>query len=265
MSAQSPNPSGLATKILPLVRAVVLAIAAGAAFFGILVIITLARSPVGGIFVNLANLLLATNTVQAMWYVTRAAGLTAYLLLWLSTAWGLAVSSKIFDRMLHRSFTYDFHQFISLLAVGFLVLHIAVLSVDKFLPFSVAQILVPFISPYRPLWVGIGVIGFYLILVVTVTFYMRSQIGMKAFRAIHILSLVGYLSGLVHAYYSGTDSPLLATRLIYAGTLLVVVFLFTYWIILRLASRRPSREAKTAPLPAQARPALNTQQKNRAR
>ena len=63
--------------------------------------------------------LFATNSVQTMWYVTRAAGLTAYLLVWLSTVWGLGVSSKIFDPVLQRVFTYDFHQFLSLLAIGF--------------------------------------------------------------------------------------------------------------------------------------------------
>src|SRR5512135_2963242 len=99
--------------------------------------------------------LFAANSVQIWWYITRAAGLIAYLLLWLSTAWGLAVTSKIFDPLLQRHYTYDFHQFISLLAIGFLILHISVLVLDHYLPFSVFQVLVPFTSSYRPLWVGV--------------------------------------------------------------------------------------------------------------
>jgi predicted ferric reductase len=173
--------------------------------------------------------LFATDTVQLMWYVTRASGLTAYLLLWLSTAWGLAVSSKILDAVLHRSFTYDFHEFLSLGALGFTAIHVGVLLFDRYLPYNLAQILVPFISPYRPFWVGVGVIGFYLSLLVTITFYIRSRIGMKTFRAIHGLSLVAYLAVTFHSFFAGTDSPLVSVMGLYAGTFIVIVFLLAYW------------------------------------
>ena len=73
-----------------------------------LVVATLAlQTPTTGSISTFLQWAFATNSVQTMWYITRAAGMTAYLLFWLSTAWGLAVSSKILDNMLHRSFTYD--------------------------------------------------------------------------------------------------------------------------------------------------------------
>lgn len=192
----------------------------------------IAQSGVGQALVLFANWLFAIQTVQSLWYVTRAAGIVAYLLLWLSMVWGLAVPSKIFDNVLQRAFTFEYHQFLSLLAIGFIFLHVAVLLVDQFLPFTVAQILVPFIAPYRPAWVGIGVIGFYLILLVTITFYLRSRIGMRAFRLIHVLSLVSYLGALVHSFFSGTDSTLPAAQIMYAGTFLVIVFLTAYWFLI---------------------------------
>ena len=177
------------------------------------------------------NALFAVDSVQMWWYITRSAGIIAYLLLWFSTAWGLAVSNKILDPILHRMFTFDFHQFTSLIAIGFLILHISVLTFDRYLPFTWAQVLIPFIAPYRALWVGIGVIAFYLTILVTFTFYIRSRIGMRTFRTIHALSLVAYLGATLHGLYAGTDSPLLAAQLMYKGTLLVVVFLSVYWII----------------------------------
>jgi hypothetical protein len=120
---------------------------------------------------------LALNTDAGLWYVTRAAGLLAYLLLWLSTVWGLAIASKIFDPLLHRAFTFDAHEWLSLLALGFTILHVGVLLGDVYLPFSLAEILIPFVAPYRPFGVGLGIIGFYLTLLVTVTFYLRSRIS----------------------------------------------------------------------------------------
>ena len=183
------------------------------------------------------NALFAIDSVQMWWYITRSAGIIAYLLLWFSTAWGLAVSNKIFDPILHRMFTFDFHQFISLLAIGFLILHISVLTLDHYLPFTWAQVLIPFIAPYRALWVGIGVISFYLIVLVTVTFYMRKRIGMRTFRTIHVLSLIGYLGATLHGLYAGTDAPLLAMQIMYKGTLLVIVFLLAYWFVAALQQK----------------------------
>jgi methionine sulfoxide reductase heme-binding subunit len=201
--------------------------------------------------------LFATDSVQVMWFITRAAGLTSYLLLWLSVALGLGVSSKIFDRILHRSFTFDFHEFLSLTSIGFIALHIGVLFFDRYLPYSLAQVVVPFLSPYRPLWVGIGVITMYLIVLVTVTFYLRAKIGMKAFRAIHGLSLVAYLGVTLHGLFAGTDSSLNSVLGMYAGTFLVVVFLGAYWIYtvveknyLKSLAGQPARQANQIAKPS---------------
>ena len=196
---------------------------------------------------SIVNGLFSLDSVQLWWYVTRSAGIIAYLLLWFSTAWGLAVPSKLLDPLLDRSFTFDFHQFISLLSIGFMVLHILVLTLDRYLPYSAWQILIPFLSPYRPLWVGIGVIAFYLILLVTVTFYLRSWIGMRAFRAIHILSLAGYLGATLHGLYAGTDSVLPAMQLLYQGTGLVIIFLTVYWLFLKLTQKREARRPEVKP------------------
>ncbi len=209
-----------------------------------LVVATLVlQTPGASSLASFLNFAFATNSVQTMWYITRAAGMTAYLLFWLSTAWGLAVSSKILDNLLHRSFTYEFHQFLSLLAIGFTGLHIVVLMFDRYLPYSLAQVLVPFISPYRPFWVGLGVIGLYLTLLVTITFYMRGRIGMKAFRVIHVFSLLAFLGVLVHSVMSGTDSSLSSVLLLYAGTFLVTIFLMMYWIYYSVQKNRKKKVA----------------------
>jgi predicted ferric reductase len=208
-----------------------------------LVVWLVAQFPVGARVGELVRWLLATNSPQTSWFITRSAGFVAYLLLWFSTVYGLAVSSKIFDSLLHRAVTFDFHEFLSLLAIGFVLLHVGVLTVDHYMPYSIAQILVPFLSPYRPLWVGIGVIAFYLVLLVSVTFYIRSRIGLRTFRIIHLVSFAGYLGSAVHGLFSGTDSPLPMVQLMYVGTFLVVVFLTTYWLVM-LGARPKGKHAE---------------------
>jgi predicted ferric reductase len=184
------------------------------------------------------------NKVQAWWYVTRAAGLTGYLLIWLSMVWGLAVSSHILQPVLESAFAYDFHEFLSWAGLAFVGLHVTVLMLDKYLTFSLAQVLIPFLDSYRPLWVGLGVISSYVLLLVTVTFYLRKQLGSGLFRGLHVLSLVGYVGATAHGLWAGTDSALGVTRILYAGSFLVVVFLTAHWLVLKWLSARERRAAE---------------------
>lgn len=178
------------------------------------------------------------DTVQSMWYITRAAGLVAYVLLWLSMVWGLLVSSKIIDPLVQRGSSFDFHQVLSLLSIAFIVLHIIVLMFDQYMPYTLAQILVPFTSPYRPGWVGVGVIALYLTLIVSVTFYIRRWIGQKAFRTIHYLSLIAFAGSAFHGLFAGTDSPLWTVQAMYLFTSLTVVFLTVYRIAVSLPRKQ---------------------------
>src|SRR5512141_1257265 len=147
--------------------------------------------------------------------------------------WGFAIPSKILQPALEGTFAYDFHEHLSLMGLGFIVLHVVVLMFDKYLPFSIFQILIPFIDTYRPLWVGLGIISFYILLLVTFTFYLRQQIGVKAFRSIHLFSLLGYYGTTLHGLFAGTDSALPVTMVLYAGTFLIVLFMTVYWLFMR--------------------------------
>jgi predicted ferric reductase len=211
-----------------------------------------AMTPVGQSLGSYLRFLFALDSLQIWWYVTRASGIIAYLLLWFSTILGLAVTSKYLDGMLDRLFTYDFHEFISLLSVGFTLVHVIVLMLDLYMPYSLAQILVPFISPYRPFWVGVGVIAFYIILLVTITFYLRNRIGTRAFRAIHVLSLLGYIGVTLHGYFSGTDTALPSMQILYEVSGLAVLFLTVYWLVL-LGLRNAEKHHQAAAIVAQKR------------
>ncbi|HEY9152689.1 MAG TPA: hypothetical protein VIN60_07380 [Anaerolineales bacterium] len=250
LSAKNSKDDGIVDKII---RGLFLA--ALLLFFGTLMMafVLVLQTPAGSSVSQALNSLFALDSVQMWWYVTRAAALTGYLLMWLSMAWGLAIANKILSPAIEGTFTYDFHEFLSLLGIGFIILHVAVLYFDRFLPFTVIQTLIPFIDSYRPFWVGLGIIGFYLFLLVAITFYMRKSIGMQAFRAIHALSLVGYLGATLHGLFAGTDSALWMTQLLYAITFIVIVFLTAYWLIILGLNRREKAEAAAKAAAAQRR------------
>lgn len=216
----------------------------GAALLGALGYIIFRFLPIGQSVANLFSYLFATNTTHTTWYITRAAGWIAYFLLWFSMVWGLAIPTKFFEKFLSPTFAVDFHEYLSLLAIGFVILHVSVLLIDQYLPFTLVQILVPFMSTYRPLWVGLGVIGAYLSALVTITFYLRKKIGQKRFKSIHTLSIFGYLGVILHAFFSGSDSSLAVAQLIYLATFLVVLFLTAYWLV---RSRQMKQEKSERP------------------
>lgn len=234
-----------------MLKSLLLLFVAGGSFAILLLLVWFLNSSLGASSAQTLTSLFSTDSVQAWWYITRAAGLTGYFLIWLSMVWGLALAAKIFHPVVDNAQSYDFHEFLSLLGLGFILLHAIVLLFDHFLPFNIFQVLIPFISSYRPLWVGLGVIGMYLLLLVTVTFYLRKRIGAETFRALHVFSLVGYLGATLHGLFAGTDSGLAITRILYVGTFLITLFLTVYWFVMkRLNQPKPAVSTPARKLPA---------------
>jgi predicted ferric reductase len=169
-----------------------------------------------------------TGHTSAYWYMARAGGIIAYLLMWLSVVWGLLLSTKITARLIPPSLAYGLHEFVSIMAVIFAVLHSVVLLGDKYINFNILHLVVPFTATYEPVWTGMGTVGFYLITAMTTSFYVRKQIGQKVWRKLHYFTFLAFGLVLVHGLMAGTDTPLPIIRLMYLGTGAGVLFLTYY-------------------------------------
>lgn len=163
---------------------------------------------------------------KAFWYLARASGLAAYLLLWLSLAFGLIVSNKLARLWNGGPAAVDLHQFTTWLAVAFMLLHALILLGDHFVRATLAQVLTPFAyAGYQPVWVGFGQIGFYLTLIVGASFYVRKRIGYRTWRTLHYLSFVIYSLLLAHGIFAGTDTSTPAVATMYFASGIAVYFL----------------------------------------
>ena len=80
--------------------------------------------------------------------------------------------------------------------------------------------------------VGLGIIGLYLMIITSATFYTIRRTGMKNFRRIHYLTYVAFIVALAHSVVAGTDTAAMAA--VYGVTGLMVAFLTIY----RLAAVR---------------------------
>ena len=215
----------------------------------IVVLGLLAMALGAGLGAVVSSVSLSDVSNQVFWYVSRAAGLTAYLMLFVNMVLGLAVKTKVLNSLLARWRSFDLHQFTALLALGLLALHVFSLLGDQFVGFSVPQLFVPFASSYRPLPVTLGIIALYALAVITVTFYIRDRIGQKAWRSIHYVSFVAFYVALLHGVYSGTDSVEVWAKLMYFASGLVVALLTT-WRFLEAGKPVPEKQARRAPIGA---------------
>jgi hypothetical protein len=146
------------------------------------------------------------NVNHTFWYISRASGLTAYVLLVLTVCFGLLVRTRVMDWLMARWRWFDLHQFTALLALGFIALHIFSLLGDQFIGFRLDQLFIPFTSSYRPIWTAFGIFSLYLTLVVVGSFYARRLIGYGAWRAIHYVTFGVFLLALLHGLLSGSDT-----------------------------------------------------------
>ncbi len=167
-------------------------------------------------------------TANTFWYLSRAAGLSAYVMLCVNVALGLALSRPLLGRFAVKWRVFDLHQFTGLLLVALLGLHVLALLGDRYIGFTLPQLLVPFLSSYRPVEIALGVLAFYLTLVVTFTFYIRQRIGQRVWRLIHYGSFGVFALSLLHGILSGTDTGTVWALVIYAGSALAIGWL-TWW------------------------------------
>jgi hypothetical protein len=168
------------------------------------------------------------------WYLSRAAGFTAYLLLFASVALGIAIGTRLADRIAKRNAIFDLHRFTTILALAFALFHVYVLLGDSFFNFNVWQLSLPFISPYRTWQTAVGVFALYALGLLILSFYVRKFIGYRTWRAVHFTTFVMFAGVALHGIAAGTDTGQVWARLIYittgAATLGLVIYRVQYRI-----------------------------------
>ena len=166
---------------------------------------------------------------KAYWDLARSSGIAAYLLMWLSVAFGLIITNRMARVWPGGPTAFDLHQFASLLGLAFAVFHGLILLGDQFIGFTLPQILIPFASVnYKTVWVGLGQTAFYGLIPITFSFYFRRQISASVWRAIHYGSFIAFSMITVHGLLAGTDTANPVMLGVYAMTGLSVVALTLY-------------------------------------
>lgn len=176
---------------------------------------------------------------KAYWYLSRSSAMVSYALLWLSMVFGLLMTSRVARAWPGGPVTFDLHQHASLLGLAFALFHALILMGDGYVQSTLQQVLVPFAyKGYNPTWVGLGQVGIYVMTIISLSFYVKGQIGRTAWKLIHILSFATFALALVHGIWSGTDSGLIWIKGFYWFTGGSVIFLTVFRILMSFAHRK---------------------------
>lgn len=176
------------------------------------------------------------------WFVIRASGLVAYGMLAASVVWGLLLSSGLFGRAIKAKGLTYMHEALAIAGLLATATHMVFLTLDEFVPFSVAELLVPGLDTWSPLATALGVVAMWLTLVITVSFYVRKRIGQKTWRALHYASFGAFISAAVHGIMAGTDTTNPFVMYLYVGSFAVVAGL----IVLRIIGLPPDKADRSA-------------------
>ncbi|HSD78242.1 MAG TPA: ferric reductase-like transmembrane domain-containing protein, partial [Solirubrobacteraceae bacterium] len=181
------------------------------------------------------------------WYVARAGGVVAYVLLTLTVLLGLTMSSRRRSQRWPRMAVEDVHRFAGILVGVFVVVHVVAVAIDSYLPFSPAAIVVPFVSAYRPAWVALGIVAAELLLALAVTNRLRHRsLSYETWRRVHYLNFAVWGGATLHGLGSGTDRSTPWMVAVYAcGSAAVAAF--TAFRVLRRRPLAPRVRAAASP------------------
>jgi methionine sulfoxide reductase heme-binding subunit len=175
------------------------------------------------------------------WILARATGVTAYVLLSSSVLAGLLVKSRPFSPRPKQSTATDLHRFLGLLGLGAVGLHGLALVLDSTVRITIPALLVPGLSPYRPVATALGVGSAELMLLVYVSFRLRPRIGARAWRHLHWMTYAVFALATAHGLATGTDSVRPWAHALYLGAVGAVAAATTWRAVVppaRLVSER---------------------------
>jgi sulfoxide reductase heme-binding subunit YedZ len=141
-----------------------------------------------------------------LWYATRGAGIVSLILLTTVLCLGILTSLRWRSVAMPRFVTAQLHRNLALLSLVFLALHIVTAVIDPFTSLGWLTVVIPFSSPYRQLWLGLGVVSIDLGLAVIVTSLLRDRVGYRIWRTVHWLAYGAWPLALLHGFGTGTDA-----------------------------------------------------------
>jgi sulfoxide reductase heme-binding subunit YedZ len=138
------------------------------------------------------------------WITSRAAGVVALLASSAAVTLGLLMGGRFAKG--RKPQLRVAHEALSLATIAAIVVHAGVLLGDGYLRPSLADITIPLVSGYERLWTSVGIVAGWMLIVLGVSYYARTRIGVARWRSLHRFTALAWLLGVIHGLMEGTDA-----------------------------------------------------------
>ena len=142
---------------------------------------------------------------QWLWFLSRGSGLVLLLLFTAVVVLGAATAAGRPTRRWPRFVSAELHRTLSLFAVSLLILHVVTAIADRYVTIGWTATMIPFLSPYRTVAVGLGTLAVDIAAAVLATSVFRHRLGLRVWRAVHWLGYLAFPLAFWHALRAGTD------------------------------------------------------------
>ncbi|NNF55373.1 MAG: hypothetical protein HKN03_13150 [Acidimicrobiales bacterium] len=184
---------------------------------------------------------------QIWWYVARASGVVGWILLTFSVLWGILIPAK-FTKRQRPAWMLDLHRGLAGLTIGFVAIHLVAIMADSYVEFGLTDLVIPFVSDWKPVPVALGVLAMWLLVIVQATSLAMKHLPRRIWHRIHMMSYLTFFLTSLHGTFAGTD----ATSPLYQATSLAALAAVIFATVFRILIRRRPR---SQPTPSTAAPA----------
>lgn len=159
------------------------------------------------------------------WEWIRLLGFVAYFYFTLSIIFGLLRKTPTIKSF--KNLLFQLHQSAGWFGFVAVLVHMLLLIIDRYEPYRISELMIPFASDYKSVLSGLGTIAFYLFLIVFLTsdVFIR-KMKFSIWKIIHNAVLPAWLISLVHGIFIGTDTQNPIVLLFYSSTVTTVIIVF---------------------------------------
>jgi methionine sulfoxide reductase heme-binding subunit len=142
---------------------------------------------------------------QFFWVLARVAGLGSYAALAIALITGIALRTAVLDWLGNNRLVRSLHEYTIVLWIPLAVIHVASLLLDRTARIGLLDVFVPFHSSYGTLAIGLGSLSLDVLLLVSVTAYLKRRMSKELWLWVHRLSYAAFALAFLHAVLGGTD------------------------------------------------------------
>jgi methionine sulfoxide reductase heme-binding subunit len=145
------------------------------------------------------------NASTALWYISRATGVVALLLLTAVLVLGVLITRQGRLPGLPGFAVTGLHRNLSLISVVFIALHVLTAVADSYVSIPLTATVIPFTSGYERLALGLGAISLDLMAAMIVTSLLRGRLSRRTWRLVHWLAYLSWPIGYLHSLLASGD------------------------------------------------------------